>query len=132
MSKNEFKPNWELDQVSALSVQLSLSLHKLIPGWPGATDEQLAKLAEDIIAYFQDQLDGYRAGNKELAELVELERQRKIDWQNMANDRAKRIIELEGLVESLGFEKGRLADALKQATGDLSVMQLRLDAKRHT
>lgn len=47
---SEFTPNWKLDIAGKIAVALTISLNKHIPGWPGATDEQLAAVAADILA----------------------------------------------------------------------------------
>lgn len=95
MSKNEFKPDWTLDQQEALCVQLSMSLCRHAKLWQGATDNELLAIAADIIRYFEDQISGYIAGNKEMAELVESLKASKEDWHKLATIRAQRIVELE-------------------------------------
>ena len=47
--KIAFDLDWKLEPVDAVAVRLSLALTKHIPGWPGATDEQLTEVAQDII-----------------------------------------------------------------------------------
>lgn len=47
--REEFEPEWTLDPVERMSVNLSISLSKHIPNWPGATDEQLMAVAKDIV-----------------------------------------------------------------------------------
>jgi len=46
---NQFRPNWRLSPTEAMAVKLSLALSRHIPGWPGATDEQLEAVAADIL-----------------------------------------------------------------------------------
>lgn len=46
--QHEFKPDWVLDPVSAFAVALSLALNG-VPGWNGATDEQLDEVARSVI-----------------------------------------------------------------------------------
>ncbi len=46
---NEFKPNWQLDEIGTLAVNLTLALYAHIPDWPGATDEQLEAVARDLL-----------------------------------------------------------------------------------
>lgn len=46
----EFKPDWTLDPTDGLAVVLSMVMARRIPGWPGATDDQLEAAAADIIA----------------------------------------------------------------------------------
>lgn len=46
----EFAPDWELSPEESLAVVLSMVMQRHIPGWPGATDEQLLAAACDIIA----------------------------------------------------------------------------------
>lgn len=41
--------DWILSADDIVQVQLSMSLSKHIPGWPGATDEQLHEVAVEII-----------------------------------------------------------------------------------
>ncbi len=41
--------DWVLTADDLVQVHLSLSLSKHVPGWPGATDEQLWAVAQDII-----------------------------------------------------------------------------------
>jgi hypothetical protein len=48
--RNEFKPNWQLSSKDKLAVALTLALSKHIPGWTGATDEELGAVAGDILA----------------------------------------------------------------------------------
>jgi hypothetical protein len=45
---HEFTPDWKLSQQDQLQVHLSIALTKHVPGWPGATDEQLAAVAADL------------------------------------------------------------------------------------
>lgn len=45
---NEFKPDWKLEPRETLAVSLSLALAK-VPGWSGATDEQLDAVADNLI-----------------------------------------------------------------------------------
>ncbi len=46
---SNFKPDWSLAPRDVLSVALTLALHRSVPGWGGATDEQLDAVAGDII-----------------------------------------------------------------------------------
>ncbi len=41
--------DWMLSAADIVHTQLSLSLYKHVPGWPGATDEQLLAVAEAIV-----------------------------------------------------------------------------------
>lgn len=50
LDTTDFRPNWMLGPIDALQVQLSISLGKHIPGWSGATDDQLEAVARDIWA----------------------------------------------------------------------------------
>lgn len=45
----QFAPNWTLSPTDKMAVKLTLALNRHIPGWPGATDEQLAAVAEEIL-----------------------------------------------------------------------------------
>lgn len=47
--QDSFEPDWTLDPVERMSVNLTIALSKHIPGWPGATDEQLMAVAKDIM-----------------------------------------------------------------------------------
>lgn len=47
--ENRFNPNWTLPLVDHLAGRLSIALHKYIPHWPGATDEELAAVAEYLV-----------------------------------------------------------------------------------
>lgn len=47
--ENRFNPNWTLPLVDHLAGKLSIALHKYIPHWPGATDEELAAVAEYLV-----------------------------------------------------------------------------------
>lgn len=47
---SEFNPDWDLTPEQALAVVLSMALSRHVPGWPGATDEQLEAVARDVIA----------------------------------------------------------------------------------
>ncbi len=49
-----WNPDWTLTPAGQIAVTLSLSLSAHIPGWPGATDEQLGKVAEDVLARLRD------------------------------------------------------------------------------
>jgi hypothetical protein len=51
---HEFTPDWKLSQQDQLQVHLSIALAKHIPGWPGATDEQLAAVAGDLVSGTED------------------------------------------------------------------------------
>ncbi len=46
---NQFRPNWTLTPSECLAVRLSLALYKHVPGWTGATDEQLEAVANEIL-----------------------------------------------------------------------------------
>ena len=46
----DLKPDWQLNQIEALAVNISLAMHKHVAGWGGATDEQLELVAREIIA----------------------------------------------------------------------------------
>ena len=46
---NNFNPDWKLSPVDQMQVDLSLALTKHVPGWPGATDEQLEAVAKYVI-----------------------------------------------------------------------------------
>lgn len=52
--KYEFEPDWTLNPVDRMSVNLSIALAKHIPGWPGATDEQLMAVSREIIELESD------------------------------------------------------------------------------
>ncbi len=41
--------DWVLSADDIVQVHLSLALTKHVPGWPGATDEQLFEVAREII-----------------------------------------------------------------------------------
>lgn len=41
--------DWVVTADDLVQTQLSLSLSKHVPGWPGATDEQLWEVAREII-----------------------------------------------------------------------------------
>ena len=41
--------DWILSAADVVQAQLSVSLHRHVPGWAGATDEQLAAVAREII-----------------------------------------------------------------------------------
>jgi hypothetical protein len=41
--------DWTLSAADIVQAQLSVSLHRHVPGWAGATDEQLAAVAREII-----------------------------------------------------------------------------------
>ena len=47
----EFNPDWLglMPPEDVLQVALTLTLSKHVPGWPGATDEQLERVARDLI-----------------------------------------------------------------------------------
>lgn len=45
-----FEPDWVLPSRDRLAVVLTLALAMHIPNWPGATDEQLGAVAEDIFS----------------------------------------------------------------------------------
>ena len=42
--------DWTVSADERLQAVLSLALTKNVPGWPGATDEQLEAVAHDILA----------------------------------------------------------------------------------
>ncbi len=46
-----FKPDWlnQMPATEVLQVALSLLMHQKVPGWPGATDEQLEQVAKGIV-----------------------------------------------------------------------------------
>lgn len=46
----EFKPDWSLTENESAQVALSLALTRYVPGWPGATNEQLGAVASDVLA----------------------------------------------------------------------------------
>lgn len=46
----EFEPNWSLSANEATQVALTLALTRHVPGWPGATDEQLEAVAREVLA----------------------------------------------------------------------------------
>lgn len=41
--------DWTLSAHEKAAVALSLALSRHVPGWPGATDEQLGAVADDIM-----------------------------------------------------------------------------------
>ena len=45
---DDWKPDWKLEPREVLAVALSLALPK-VPGWSGATDEQLDAVAANLI-----------------------------------------------------------------------------------
>ena len=45
-----FTPDWKLTQEQRVVVALTLALSKHIPGYPGATDEQLEAVAREVLA----------------------------------------------------------------------------------
>ncbi len=45
-----FSPDWTLSAVEQMAVKLMMALPKHIPEWPGATDEQIIAVAEEILA----------------------------------------------------------------------------------
>jgi hypothetical protein len=49
VSRTEFKPDWKLSPAEQMQVDLSLALTKHVPGWPGATDEQIEAVARQVI-----------------------------------------------------------------------------------
>jgi hypothetical protein len=51
---HEFTPDWKLSQQDQLQVHLSIALAKHVPGWPGATDEQLAAVAADLMPVLRE------------------------------------------------------------------------------
>jgi hypothetical protein len=51
----KFSPDWKLTPVEQMAVKLTLALAKHIPGWPGATDEQLQAVVTDILAEASDE-----------------------------------------------------------------------------
>lgn len=42
--------DWTIPAVDLIAVTLSIALGQRVPGWPGATDEQLDAVAREIIA----------------------------------------------------------------------------------
>jgi len=46
--------DWVVSADDVVQAQLSVSLSKHVPGWPGATDEQLFEVAQDIINALDD------------------------------------------------------------------------------
>lgn len=42
--------DWTVNAVDLIAVTLSIALAQRVPGWPGATDEQLDGVAHEIIA----------------------------------------------------------------------------------
>jgi hypothetical protein len=69
---HEFTPDWKLSQQDQLQVHLSISLAKHIPGWPGATDEQLAavagEIAGDLVVAIAKAIDDEREACAKIAE----------------------------------------------------------------
>ena len=57
---HEFTPDWKLSQQDQLQVYLSIALAKHVPGWPGATDEQLAAVAGDLSPVIAKAIDDER------------------------------------------------------------------------
>lgn len=57
--------DWTVSAVDLVAVTLSIALSQRVPGWPGATDEQLSAVAREIIAA----LDG-RPMEQALAQLA--------------------------------------------------------------
>jgi hypothetical protein len=57
---DEFTPDWKLSQQDQLQVHLSIALAKHIPGWLGATDEQLAAVAGDLSPAIAKAIDDER------------------------------------------------------------------------
>lgn len=44
-----FTPDWILSPTETMAVKLSIALSRHVPNWPGATDEQLAAVAAEIL-----------------------------------------------------------------------------------
>jgi hypothetical protein len=44
-----FSPDWTLSASEQIQVALTLALTKHVPGWPGATDEQLEAVAGEVL-----------------------------------------------------------------------------------
>ena len=42
--------DWTVSAVDMAAVTLSIALSRRVPGWPGATDEQLGAVAREVIA----------------------------------------------------------------------------------
>src|SRR4030095_6737861 len=45
---DEFNPDWKLSPIDSAAVKLSLALHRHVPNWPGATDEQIAAIVKEM------------------------------------------------------------------------------------
>ena len=63
----EFKPDWSLTENESAQVALSLALTRYVPGWPGATNEQLGAVASDVLAALpRKDVEGaaYRVGDR--------------------------------------------------------------------
>lgn len=69
--RNEFNPDWQLSPKDSIAVTLSIALAKHIPGWPGATDEELAAVADAIGSskVLQAHVDALSAAQAEIARL---------------------------------------------------------------
>lgn len=52
---DEFKPNWKLSPRDKLIVALCIVLPRHWPDWPGCTDEQMARMADDILAITEEE-----------------------------------------------------------------------------
>ena len=50
--------DWTLCAADIVQAQLSVSLSRHVPGWPGATDEQLAAVAREIVNALDQGRDG--------------------------------------------------------------------------
>jgi len=67
---HEFTPDWKLSQQDQLQVYLSIALTKHVPGWPGATDEQLAAVAGDLSPVVAKAIDDAVRECAELADKI--------------------------------------------------------------
>jgi hypothetical protein len=61
---NEFKPDWTLSLKDNMVVKLTLALSAHLPDWPGATDEQLDAIAEDLTELVIEAVKQEREANK--------------------------------------------------------------------
>lgn len=50
-----FRPDWSLTLEERIIVALTLALPKHIPGYPGATDEQLEAVADEVMREVEDE-----------------------------------------------------------------------------
>lgn len=46
---NEFKPDWKLGPRDKLIVALCIVLPRHMPNWQGCTDEEMSRIADDIL-----------------------------------------------------------------------------------